>query len=96
MLLIIFFGLVATLTSGSGDCSFGTQDMNGFDFSRAGDGALAWFVEQTADNVSAWFDISFVVLLTNLNRSDQMEYVRIIEWFMNKYLLMIWREFPVF
>jgi len=41
MLLIIFFGLVATLTSGSGDCSFGTQDMNGFDFSRAGDGALA-------------------------------------------------------
>ena len=73
MLLIIFFGLVATLTSGSGGCGFGTQDVNGFDFSRAGAGALAWFVEQTVDNVSAWFVISFVVLLTKLNRSDQIE-----------------------
>ena len=32
MLLIISLGLVATLTSGSGGCDAGTQDVNDFDF----------------------------------------------------------------
>jgi len=64
MLLIIFLGLVATLTSVSDGCDVGTQDVKDFDFFRVGAGVLAWLLEQAADNVSAWFDISFVVPLT--------------------------------
>jgi hypothetical protein len=36
MLLIIFLGLIATLTSGSGGCDVGNQDVKDFDFSRVG------------------------------------------------------------
>jgi len=64
MLLITFLGLVATLTSVSGDCHVGTQDVKDFDFNKVGIVVLTWFLEQAADNVSAWFDISFVVPLT--------------------------------
>jgi hypothetical protein len=40
MLLIIFFALIAMLTSGSGGCDVGTQDVKDFDFFRAGIGVL--------------------------------------------------------
>jgi len=40
MLLIIFYGLVATLTSGSVSCDVGTQDVNDFDVSSVGVGVL--------------------------------------------------------
>jgi hypothetical protein len=40
MLLIILFGLIATLTSGSGGCDVGNQDVKNFDFSKAGIGVL--------------------------------------------------------
>jgi len=63
-LLITFFSLVVTLTSGSGGCDVGTQDVKDFYFSRVGAGALAWFLEWGADKDSAWFDISFVFPLT--------------------------------
>ena len=64
MLLITFLGLVATLTSVSGDCDVGNQDVKDFDFNKVGIVVLTWFLEQAADNVNGWFDISFVVPLT--------------------------------
>jgi len=64
MLLIIFLGLVATLTSVSGGCDVGTQDVKDFDFYMVGIGVVTWLLEQAAVNVSAWFDISSVVPLT--------------------------------
>ena len=36
MLLIIFLGLIAKLTSVSGDCDLGNQEVNNFDFIRVG------------------------------------------------------------
>jgi len=36
MLLIFFFGLAATLTSVSGGCDVGNQDVKVFDVSRVG------------------------------------------------------------
>jgi hypothetical protein len=36
MLLIIFLGLIATLTLASGDCDVGTQDVNDFDWTEVG------------------------------------------------------------
>ena len=63
ILLIFFFGLASTLTSVSGGCDVGNQDVKVFDVSRVGFGVLTWFLAQAADNVSAWFDISFAVPL---------------------------------
>ena len=40
MLLIIFLGLVATLTSVSGGCDVGTQDVKDFDFYMVGIGVV--------------------------------------------------------
>jgi hypothetical protein len=36
MLLIIYLGLIATLTSVSGDCDNGTQEVNDFNFTAVG------------------------------------------------------------
>jgi hypothetical protein len=36
MLLIIFLGLLATLTLVSGDCEVGTQGIEDFDFTKVG------------------------------------------------------------
>jgi hypothetical protein len=40
MLLIVVLGLIATLTSVSGDCDVGTQEVNDFDFPKVGIGVL--------------------------------------------------------
>jgi len=63
MMPIIFFGLAATLTSVSGGCDVGNQNVKDFDVNKVGAGAFSWFLEQAVDIVSAWFDISFVVPL---------------------------------
>jgi len=34
MMVIIVFGLIATLTTVSGDCEFGTEEVKEFDFTR--------------------------------------------------------------
>ena len=40
MLLIIYFGLIATITSVSGDCDVGTLEVNNFNFTAVGIGVL--------------------------------------------------------
>jgi hypothetical protein len=37
-----------------------------------------------------------VIPLTNCQNSNQTEYVRVIDWFIDKYLLMIWKESLIF
>jgi len=46
MLLIIFLGLIATLTLVSGDCDVGTQGMKDFDFTKVGVRVLILFLKQ--------------------------------------------------
>jgi hypothetical protein len=44
MLLITFLGLIAKLTSNSGDCEFGTQEVKDFDYIKLGISVLIWFL----------------------------------------------------
>jgi len=46
MLLIIFLGLIATLTSVSGDCDVGTQGVKYVDFTKVGITVLGGFLKQ--------------------------------------------------
>ena len=47
MLLVIILGLIAKLTSVSGDCVFGTEDEN-FNWNKVGISVLTQFVKQAA------------------------------------------------
>jgi len=48
MLLIIVLGLIAKLTSGSGDCEIGTQDVKHFDYYKVCIIVLTGFLKQAA------------------------------------------------
>jgi hypothetical protein len=65
MLLIIFLGVIAKLTSVSGDCDFGNLTQNNFDWDNVSITVLIQFLKYTAFKTAAWFYISFVVPLTN-------------------------------
>ena len=64
MLLIIFLGLIAMLSSGSGYCDVGTSEMNNFDWNNVDITVLIRFPKQAAFKTAAWFYTSFVVPLT--------------------------------
>jgi hypothetical protein len=65
MLLIIFLGVIATLTSVSRGCDFGNLEQNNFDWYNVRITVLTQFLKYTAFKTAAWFYISFVVPLTN-------------------------------
>jgi len=48
MLLIIFLGLIATLTSVSGDCDVGISERKYFDWYKVGAGVMIRFLKQAA------------------------------------------------
>jgi len=48
MLLIFFLGLIAKLTLVSGECEFGTQNMDDFDFTKVGVRLLTGIVKDAA------------------------------------------------
>jgi hypothetical protein len=84
MLLTVFLSLVAKLTSVYGDCYVGTQEVNNFDFTKVGICVLIWFLNQVLFKQAAWICISFVDQYSN-----QTEYFRVIDWFIDNYLLVI-------
>jgi hypothetical protein len=55
MLLIIVLGLIAKLTSGSGDCEIGTQDVKYFDYYKVCISVLTRFLKQVAFKSAASF-----------------------------------------
>ena len=48
MLLITFLGLIATLTSVSGDCDVGTRKVRNINWKKLGINVLTWFLKQVA------------------------------------------------
>jgi len=48
MLLIIFLGVIAKLTSVSGDCDFGNLTQNNFDWDQVGITVMSQFLKYTA------------------------------------------------
>jgi len=48
MLLITFLGLIATLTSVSGECNVGTQDVKDFDWNKVGVRLFTGFLKEGA------------------------------------------------
>jgi len=48
MLLIIFLGLIVELTSGSGDCEIGTQEVKLFDYYKVCIGVMTGFLKKAA------------------------------------------------
>ena len=53
MLVIIFLSLIAKLTSVSGDCDIGPQNVN-FDWDKVGVSVLTQFLKQAAFETAAW------------------------------------------
>jgi hypothetical protein len=86
MLLIIFLGLICKLTSVSGDCDVGIQEVKSFNYNKVGNIMLTRFVKQAVFKISAWFlhvicclgNVRWIVHIWMLFR----EYI-------NDYLLMI-------
>jgi hypothetical protein len=64
MLLIIFLGLIAKLTSVSGEC-LGTQDIKVFDWNKVGINTDTRFLKLTAVKTTVCVYISSVVPLKN-------------------------------
>ena len=48
MLLTTFLGLIATLTSVSGECNVGTQDVKDFDWNKVGVRLFTGFLKEGA------------------------------------------------
>jgi hypothetical protein len=64
-MLIIFVGLIAKLTSVSGNCVVGSQDVPHFNWNKVGVSVLIQLLKQAAFKLLLGFYISFVALLTN-------------------------------
>jgi hypothetical protein len=65
MLLIIFLGLIAKLTSVCGDCDVGNQTVNNFDFTKVGITELRGFMEQVTFKTAPRVCNLFVFSLTS-------------------------------
>ena len=69
MLLVIFLGLIATLTLVSGDCGVGTQGVNFVNFPEVGIWVCIWFLKQVTFNlifIGAYIIVIFEEWKTNL------------------------------
>ena len=64
MLLLIFLCLIAELTSVSGDCVVGLQNVK-LNWNKVGIGVMTRFLKQGSFKLLLGFCISFVVSLTN-------------------------------
>jgi len=65
MLLIIFLGLIAMLSSVSGNCDLGASKVKNFDWNKLGNTVLTRFLKEAAIKTNDWFYILFVVPSAN-------------------------------
>jgi hypothetical protein len=65
IMLIIFLGLIAKLTSVSSECVVGSQDVKNLDWNKVGVSSMIHFQKQAVSKLLLGFCISFVALLAN-------------------------------
>jgi len=73
MLLIIFLGLIATLTSGSRGCEIGPQSVKNFDFNKVCIIVLTQFLKQTYFKTAASVLYFIFIYIKNCSR----DYIRL-------------------
>ena len=91
MLLIIFLSLIAKLTMVSCACDIGTQVVSDFDFMKVRISVWLRSSEQAAVQPADWVSYFICGSINDHSIEHTRQYVRVIKWFMDNYLLMIWK-----
>jgi hypothetical protein len=95
MFLIIFLGIIATLTSVSDGCDIGTSEVDNFNWTAVSASILRGFLKQRALKLLLGFIYHLWFHSLSLNRAYRIAYSGVIELFMDKYLLMV-RKYSLF
>jgi len=78
MLLIIFLSLIAQLTSASGNCVVGPQNVN-VNWNKVGMSVLTQFLKQAAFGIAAWVLYFSCCFINELPTEHIRMFLRVIE-----------------